>query len=155
MHRSETINEFIGILVLILTGICALGLPFALSGLLGRFRTAALAAFIAVVCGLSIGYAGAWFDAYDQSRGDYHLNHFHDVFSLLALPASLLAEAQSGRGDWGAAEGWDYRHHIAIGSATLSLIFSLLLGSIFRALRSWRAQHRSHASSTQIRANVA
>ena len=133
MRHSETTNEVIGILVLLLTGICALGFPLVLSSLLGRSRTVALAALIAVIFGLGVGYAGAWFDAYDQSRGDYHFNHFHNVFSLLALPASLLAEGQSGHGDWGAAEGWDYRHHIAIGSAVLWLIFSLLLGFVFRA----------------------
>jgi hypothetical protein len=115
----------------------------------------ALAAVIAVIFGLGVGYAGAWFDAHDQSRGDYHFNHFHNVFSLLALPASLLAEAQSGDGDWGAAAGWDYRHHIAIGSAVLWLIFSLLLGFMFRAFRSWFTQRRSHAAQHSLPTTVA
>ena len=152
MRHSEATNEVIGVLMLLLTGICALAFPFVLSSLLGRFRTIALAAVIALIFGLGVGYAGAWFDAYDQSRGDYHFNHFYDVFSLLALPASLLAEAQSGHGDWGAAESWVYRHSIAANSAVLWLVFSLLLGFIFRALR---GRHRSHAQQHPIRTNVA
>ncbi len=140
MRHFETTNEIIGILVLVLTGICALGPPFLLSHLLDRVRTLVLAVFIAVLFGVSIGYAGAWCDAYDESRGNYHANHFYQVFSLLALPASLLAEAQSGHGDWQATEGWSFRHRIAFYSALFWLVFSLLLAYLIRAFRRWRVE---------------
>lgn len=145
MRHSEAINEVIGILVLLITGACVLGFPFVLSGLIGRFRTVALAAIIALTFGLAVGYAGAWFDRLNELRGDYHFNHFHDVFSLLALPASILAETQSGQGDWGVAEGWDYRHSIAANSAVLWLVFTLVTGHLFHAFRRRRRMPRDHA----------
>ena len=147
MRHSETTNEIIGILLLLLTGVCALGFPFLLSRLFHRPRLLPLAALIAAGFGIGVGYAGAWFRAYDESRGDFHFNHFYQVFSLLALPASLVAEGQSGHGDWQIGEGWYYRHQIAICSAVFWLVFALFTGYLFHAFRRWRSQPRDHAPS--------